>query len=80
MTRALTLITALAVLALTAACSEKSQDLGSGAKVDAPAYQGTGVASFTEPGWTAGDANSWQQQLRARGQYSQNEYPRTQAR
>ncbi len=39
-----------AVLAL-AGCGEKSQDLGSSAKLDAPPYDGTGVASFTAPGW-----------------------------
>ena len=42
-----------AVLAL-AGCGEKSQDLGTSAKLDAPPYDGTGVASFTAPGWKAG--------------------------
>jgi hypothetical protein len=63
------------VLAL-AGCGEKSQDLGTSAKLDAPPYDGTGVASFTAPGWKAGDANSWTQALRTRGQYGQNEYTR----
>ncbi|MDO5690873.1 MAG: hypothetical protein Q4G70_00115 [Pseudomonadota bacterium] len=67
-----------ALIALTA-CSEKPQEQ-TGTQADGAAYQGTGVASFTQPGWTAGDANSWQQQLRARGQYGQNEYNRTQAK
>ncbi len=61
-------------------CGERPQEMGSGAKPDAPAYQGTGVAAFTAPGWKAGDANSWAQELRTRGQYGQNEYPRTQTK
>lgn len=76
--RARTLLCAAAcaaVLAL-AGCGEKSQDLGTSAKLDAPPYDGTGVASFTAPGWKAGDANSWTQELRTRGQYGQNEYTR----
>jgi hypothetical protein len=35
------------------------------------------VAVFTEPGWKAGDKNSWLLALRARTQYGQNEYSRT---
>ena len=68
-------IAAAAVVAL-AACSEKPQDNRSGAKLDQPAFDGTGVAAFTAPGWKPGDANSWQQELRARGQYGQNDYTR----
>lgn len=70
---------AAAAVLMLAACGEKPQEQ-TGAKSDSAAFQGTGVASFTRPGWTAGDANSWQQQLRARGQYGQNEYNRTQSR
>ena len=66
---------AVAVLALSA-CSEKPQENGSGAKLDQPPYDGTGVAAFTAPGWKAGDATSWQAELRARGQYGQNDYTR----
>lgn len=71
-------LAAAAVVMLTA-CGEKPQDQ-TGVKSDSPAFQGTGVASYTQPGWTAGDANSWQQQLRARGQHGQNEYNRSQTR
>ena len=60
------------------ACGEKPQDSTTSAKLSAPAYQGTGVASFTAPGWKAGDQNSWAQELRARGQRGQNEYNRVQ--
>jgi hypothetical protein len=65
------------ILALTAlaACTEKPQALNSsGTKVDAPAFQGTGMA-FSVPGWKAGDKASWEQQLKTRTQ-NQNDYTR----
>ncbi len=62
----------LSVAALTA-CGEKAQTLGT--KNDAPAY--TGAANgFVAPGWTAGDKTSWEQHLRARGQYGMNDHSR----
>lgn len=76
MLRSTTWIIGAAMLLALSACSEKPQDNRSGAKLDQRPFEGTGVASFTAPGWTAGDANSWQQGLRARGQYGQNEYTR----
>ncbi len=63
-----------AVLAL-AACSEKPQTAGAG-KLDQAPYAGTGSAPFTVAGWKAGDKTSWEQALKARGQYGQNEYSR----
>ena len=65
-----------AALAL-AACGEKPQQLGGGVKSDQPAYQGVGSSPYAQPGWQAGDANAWAQQLRARAQYGQNEYSRS---
>jgi hypothetical protein len=62
----------LSVAALTA-CGEKAQSLGT--KNDATAYSGA-ANSFVEAGWTAGDKTSWEQQLRARGQYGQNDHSR----
>jgi major membrane immunogen (membrane-anchored lipoprotein) len=62
----------LSVAALTA-CGEKAQTLGT--KHDATAYSGA-ANSFVAPGWTAGDKNSWEQHLRARGQYGQNDNSR----
>jgi major membrane immunogen (membrane-anchored lipoprotein) len=62
----------LSVAALTA-CGEKAQTLGT--KNDATAYSGA-ANSFVESGWTAGDKNSWEQHLRARGQYGQNDHSR----
>ncbi|WP_291475903.1 hypothetical protein [Acidovorax sp.] len=71
-------ITLTAVLALggLSACTEKPQT-GGGVTHDAAPYAGTG-SNFTQPGWKAGDKASWEQQLKARQQYSQNEYTRTQ--
>jgi hypothetical protein len=63
----------IAALAALAACTEKPQALNSsGTKVDAPAFQGTGMA-FTVPGWKPGDKTSWEQGLKTRTQ-NQNDY------
>ena len=62
----------LSLAALTA-CGEKAQTLGT--KNDATAYSGA-ANSFVEAGWTAGDKNSWEQHLRARAQYGQNDNTR----
>lgn len=71
---------AAGVLALTAlaACTEKPQT-GAGVRSDAPPYAGTG-SNFTQPGWTVGDKTSWAAELKARQQYGQNEYSRTQTK
>jgi len=63
---------AVALFAL-AGCTEKPQTLGSNAKVDAAAYQGTGAA-FTATGWKPGEKVSWEQQLKTRTMNGQNEY------
>jgi major membrane immunogen (membrane-anchored lipoprotein) len=62
----------LSVAALTA-CGEKAQTLGT--KNDATAHSGA-ANSFVESGWTAGDKTSWEQHLRARGQYGMNDHSR----
>jgi hypothetical protein len=68
---------ALSALALTA-CSDKPQELKpSGVKADQAPYQGVATKSqFVERGWQPGDRNSWEQQLRQRAAYGQNEYTR----
>ena len=73
-------ITLTAVLALAglSACTEKPQT-GGGVKQDAAPFAGTG-SNFTQPGWKAGDKAGWEQHLKARQQYGQNEYTRTQAK
>jgi hypothetical protein len=68
-------LTALLALACVSGCTEKPQT-GGGVRQDAAPYTGTG-SNFTQPGWKAGDKTSWEQQLKARQQYSQNEYTRT---
>jgi len=60
---------------LLSACGEKPQDL-SAVRSDKPAQAGTGVAPFTEAGWTAGDKASWANQLKARAQYGMNDHLR----
>jgi hypothetical protein len=62
----------LSVAALTA-CGEKAQTLGT--QKDATAFSGANNAYVTQ-GWQAGDKNSWEQHLRVRGQYGQNDHSR----
>ena len=72
----LTAAACVVVLAGLAACGEKPQVAGSRV-VGQPAYVGTGVGSFTDAGWKAGDATSWEEQMRMRTQSGQNEYVRS---
>jgi hypothetical protein len=65
----------IAAAALLSACGERVQT-GAAGKQDVEAYNGTGKA-FTETGWKQGDKASWESQLKARGQNSQNEYSKT---
>ncbi len=65
-----------AILAL-AACGDQPQELtGAGVKQDGAPYQGVGVSQYAQAGWKAGDRNSWEQQLKSRAQYGQNDYTR----
>lgn len=75
MKRTFVLISALFALA---ACSEKPQTAGT-PKSDIAPMMGTGVASYTVSGWTAGDKTSWESALKARQQLGQNEYSRAAA-
>ncbi len=61
-----------ATLALTA-CGDKQQTAATPNQDTGP-HMGTGVATFTQPGWKAGDKVSWEQHLKARTQNSQNDY------
>ena len=61
--------------AALSACSERPQTMG-GTRADSPAFTGTGSASFTAPGWKAGDKTAWEQQLKTRQQGGQNDYSR----
>jgi membrane-bound lytic murein transglycosylase B len=46
-----------------------------GTKHDATAFSGA-ANPFVQSGWTAGDKTSWEQHLRARAQYGQNDNSR----
>ena len=61
---------------LLAACGEMTQE-AKGVRTDKPAYAGTGVASFTETGWKAGDKDGWANHLKARATYGQNDHFRS---
>lgn len=66
-----------AVLLGLVACGDKPQVLtGGGVKQDNAPYAGVGDSQYAQKGWTAGDRNSWEQQLKARAQYGQNDYTR----
>ncbi len=67
---------AAAALALVA-CGETPQDLtGQGVKQDGAPYAGVGSSQYAQAGWKVGDKASWEQQLKARAQYGQNDYTR----
>lgn len=69
-------VLALSALSVLAACGEKPQTNASGVKKDTPAYHGVGQSPFADSGWQAGDRASWEQRLRFRAAYGQNEYTR----
>ena len=78
-------MTRIAVLALTlasamalGACSEKSQT-ATHRKADGHAFEGTVNSAYAAPGWKAGDAASWETQMKERAQ-GQNEYSRAAAK
>lgn len=66
-------IAGLMVMTL-AACGESPQALETN-KHDSAAFNGTGK-SFVNKDWKPGDKASWESQLKARGQYGQNDYTR----
>jgi hypothetical protein len=62
-------------LLLLGACTEKPQTISSNSRVDAAAFQGTGVAPpFMAAGWKGGDKGAWESQMKARTQMGQNDY------
>jgi len=66
-------------VAMLTACGERPQTNAglTGAKRDASPVTGTDAAVFRQGGWTAGDQNTWSQQLKARAQYGMNDHSRT---
>ena len=75
--RQLTLALAATVLLTLTACGEKPQGMG-GVRSDQAPYTGVGKSQYVQSGWSTGDKTSWEQQLRTRQQYGQNEYSRNQ--
>ena len=78
MKRVALLISSVAATFFLAACGDKPQSAG-GVKGDVAPYQGVNN-KYAEPGWKAGDKNSWEQALKVRTQNNQNEYARTGSR
>ena len=61
-----------------AACGQQAQEnaTGQAIKSDGAPYTGVGQSQYAQGGWTAGDKGSWEQQLKSRAQYGQNDYQR----
>ena len=75
MRRVVAVLGAMVVCGLVG-CGEKPQTSGT-RKSDVQAFQGT-KDGYSAPGWKAGDAASWEQQMKTRAQ-GQNEYSRASA-
>ena len=75
--RSLSLLIATGLVTALTACGEHPQALSGLPKSDQAPSTGTGVSAFTAPGWQAGDATSWNSQLKARAQYGMNDHTRS---
>ena len=73
--RKMLMLSAMSGVMVLSACGEKPQDQA-GIRSDQPAQAGTGVAAFTDAGWTAGDKASWSNHLKARANYGMNDHLR----
>lgn len=69
------LLAPLAVLALAACADPGDRAPGTGRASDATPFSGTTQPVYAASGWKAGDATSWNEQMRRRAQH-QNEYGR----
>lgn len=66
----------LTTMALVA-CGDRPQELqGQAIKNDQAPHVGVGQSQYVQGGWQPGDRNSWEQQLKTRAQYGQNDYAR----
>lgn len=74
--RSLWILGVITVLAGLSACAEKPQTTER-RSVGTAANAGTGGGPYTQPGWKAGDATSWEEHMRSRTQNGQNEYVRS---
>ena len=76
MKRSIVVVCALALSGLLAGCGERAQESASAKKKpDAAPWTG-GESGSVAGSWKAGDAKSWEEQMRNRAQ-RQNEYART---
>ncbi len=73
--RKMLMLSAMSGVMVLSACGEKPQDQA-GIRSDQPAQAGTGVAAFTDAGWTAGDKASWSNHLKTRANYGMNDHKR----
>jgi len=73
--RKILLLSAMASALVLGACGEKPQEQA-GIRSDKAPQVGTGVAAFTDAGWTAGDKASWSNHLKARANYGMNDHQR----
>jgi hypothetical protein len=73
--RSLVSAVCLALVASLSACMERPQEQGKRVVGDA-ASKGTG-SKFVAPDWKPGDETSWDEHMRARAAYGQNEYSRS---
>lgn len=69
-----TLFWVIAIASVLTACGETPQTLGAG-KMDTAPYVGVGKA-FSDSNWDQRDKASWENHLKARSQYGQNDYTR----
>jgi hypothetical protein len=74
MRKTLTLFGLVVAAGLTA-CGEQPQE-STGVRQDTAPYTGVGKSQYQQPGWTAGDKTSWEQQLKSRAEYGMNDYTR----
>ena len=58
-------------------CEAASGRTPSGLEVSLTPHAGVGSSQYAAPGWKAGDATSWEEQMRTRTQSGQNEYVRS---
>ena len=72
-------LAAVAAVLTLSACGEAPQGLG-GIKSDQAPHSGVGSSQYLHKGWQVGDKSSWEQQLKARAQYGQNDYTRATAK
>ena len=73
--RKMLMLSVMSGVMVLSACGEKPQNQA-GIRSDQPAQAGTGVAAFTDAGWTAGDKASWSNHLKARANYGMNDHLR----